>query len=112
MIKNKYPLSRIEDLMDWLVGACAFSKIYMHSGYHQICLKPEDILKIAFRTRYGHYEYSLMSFGVSNALGVFMEYLNIILHSYLDQFIVVFIDDILIYFNPDEEYVEHLRVVL
>src|ERR1044072_4757161 len=111
-IKNRYPLPRIDDLMDQLVGACVFSKIDLRSGYHQIRVKSEDIQKTAFRTRYGHYEYSVMSFGVTNAPGVFMEYMNRIFHPYHDKFTVVFIDDILIYSKSDEEHAEHLRVVL
>jgi len=92
-IKNRYPLPRIDDLMDQLVGAEVFSKI-------------------AFRTRYGHHEYSVMPFGVTNAPGVFMEYMNRIFHPYLDQFVVVFIDDILVYSKSEEEHAEHLRIVL
>jgi hypothetical protein len=111
-IKNKYLLPRIDDLMDQLVGACVFSKIDLRSGYHQIRVKPEDIPKTAFRTRYGHYEYAVMPFGVSNAPGVFMEYMNRIFHSYLDQFVVVFIDDILVYSKSEAEHAEHLKIVL
>jgi len=96
-IKNRYPLRRIDDLMDQLVGAEVFSKIDLRSRYHHIRVKAEDISKTAFRTRYEHYEYSVMPFGVSNAPGVFMEYTNIIFHPFLDRFVVVFIDDILVY---------------
>jgi hypothetical protein len=98
--------------MDQLVGACVFSKIDLRSGYHQIRVKAEDIQKTAFRTRYGHYEYSVMPFGVTNAPGVFMEYMNRIFHDYLDKFMVVFIDDILIYSKGEEDHAEHLKVVL
>jgi len=111
-IKNIYPFPRIDDFMDQLVGAEVFSKIDLRSGYHQIRVKAEDISKTAFKTRYGHYEYSVMPFGVTNAPGVFMEYMNRIFHPYLDQFVVVFIDDILVYSKSEEEHVEHLRVVL
>ena len=111
-IKNRYPLPRIDDLMDQLVGACVFSKIDLRSGYHQIRVKPEDVPKTAFRTRYGHYEYLVMPFGVTNAPGVFMDYMNRIFHPYLDSFVVVFIDDILVYSKTKEEHEEHLRVVL
>jgi len=95
-IKNRYPLPRIDDLMDQLVGTRVFSKIDLRSSYHQIKVKDEDMQKTAFRTRYEHYEYLVMPFGVTNAPGVFMEYMNRIFHAYLDRFVVVFIDDILI----------------
>jgi len=111
-IKNRYPLPRIDDLMDQLVGARVFSKIDLRSGYHQIKVKDEDMQKTAFRTRYGHYEYSVMPFGVTNAPGVFMKYMNRIFHAYLARFVVVFIDDILVYSKSKEEHVEHLKIVL
>ena len=96
-IKNKYPLPRINDSMDQLVGACVFNKIDLRSGYHHIRVKPDDIPRTAFRTRYGHYEYTMMMFGVFNVPGVFMKYINRTFHSYMDKFVVVFINDILIY---------------
>jgi len=111
-IKNRYPLPRIDDLMDQLVGAEVFSKIDLRSGYHHIRLKAEDISKTAFKMRYGHYEYSVMPFGVTNVPGVFMEYMNKIFHPYLDQFVVVFIDDILVHLKSKEDHAEHVRVVL
>jgi hypothetical protein len=111
-IKNRYPLPRIDDLMDQLVGARVFSKIDLRSGYHQIKVKDEDMQKTAFRTRYGHYEYKVMPFGVTNAPGVFMEYMNRTFHAFLDKFVVVFIDDILIYSKTEEEHAEHLKIVL
>lgn len=110
-IKNKYPLPRIDDLMVQLVGACVFSKIYLIFGYHQIRVKDEDISKTTFRTRYSHYEYSVTSFVVYNAPSVFMEYMKKTFHTYLDKFVVVFIDNILIY-SKSEYHVEHLHIVL
>ena len=104
--------ARIDDLMDQLVGAEVFSKIDLRSGYHQIRVKEEDISKTAFQTRYGHCEYYVMPFGISNAPGLFMEYMNRIFHPFLDRFGVVFIDDILVYSKLEEEHAEHLRVVL
>ena len=92
MIKNKYPLPRIDDFLDQLRGPSVFSKIDLRSGYHQILVKPEDIHKTTFRSRYGHYEYVVMPFGVTNAPTVFMDYMNRIFR-YLDKFVVVFIDD-------------------
>ncbi|WVZ70349.1 hypothetical protein U9M48_019024 [Paspalum notatum var. saurae] len=111
-IKNKYPLPRIDDLFDQLQGACVFSKIDLRSGYHQMKIRPSDIPKTAFITRFGLYEYTVMSFGLTNALAYFMNLMNKVFMEYLDKFVVVFIDDILIYSKTEEEHEEHLRLVL
>ncbi|WVZ51970.1 hypothetical protein U9M48_003067 [Paspalum notatum var. saurae] len=111
-IKNKYPLPRIDDLFDQLQGACVFSKIDLRSGYHQMKIRPSDIPKTAFITRFGLYEYTVMSFGLTNAPAYFMNLMNKVFMEYLDKFVVVFIDDILIYSKMEEEHEEHLRLVL
>jgi len=97
MIKNRYALPRIDYLMDQLVRAYVFSKIDLRSRYHQIKVKFEDIPKTTFKTRYGHYDNLAMAFGVTNIPSMFMDYMNRIFHPYLDIFVVVFIDDILVY---------------
>ena len=111
-IKNKYTLPRIEDLFDQLKGSRFFSKIDMRSSYHQMRVKEEDIHKITFSTRYGHYEFVVMPFGLTNALTTFMDLMNKIYKDYLDQFIVVFVDDILVYSKTREEHEVHLRMAL
>ncbi|KAJ9566605.1 hypothetical protein OSB04_002571 [Centaurea solstitialis] len=111
-VKNNYPLQRIDDLFDQLQGAKYFSKIDLRSGYHQLKVREEDIPKTAFRTRYGHYEFLVMSFGLTNAPVAFMDLMNRVCKPYLDEFVIVFIDDILIYSKTAEEHGEHLRKVL
>jgi hypothetical protein len=103
-IKNKYPLPRIDVPFEQLRGAKVFSKIDLNSGYHQLRIREEDIEKTAFSTRYGHYEYVVMSFGLTNAHAAFMEAMNGMVHEYLDDFVVVFLDDILIYSQTEEEH--------
>ena len=108
-IKNKYPLPRIDILFDQLAGAKIFSKIDLHSGYHQIKIKPCDIPKAAFSTRYGLYEYMVMSFGLTNAPAYFMYLMNSVFMPELDKLVVVFINDILIYSKNEEDHANHLR---
>ncbi|KAK1665150.1 hypothetical protein QYE76_053309 [Lolium multiflorum] len=111
-IKNKYPLPKIEDLFDQLTGATVFSKIDLRTGYHQLKIRASDIPKTAFTTRYGLYEYNVMSFGLTNAPAYFMNLMNKIFMNFLDKFVVVFIDDILIYSKTEEEHEQHLEMVL
>jgi hypothetical protein len=111
-IKNKYPLPHIDILFDQLAGAKVFSKIDLRSGYHQIKIRPSDVPKTAFSTRYGLYEYLVMSFGLTNAPAYFMYLMNSVFMQELDKFVVVFIDDILIYSKTPEDHAKHLHVIL
>ena len=112
IVKNKYSLPRIDDLFDLLQGSYIFSKIDLRSRYYHLRVKKEDILKTPFRSRFGHYEFLVMPFGFTNAPAVFMDLMNRVFEPYLDQFVVVFIDDILVYSKNKEEHEKHLRVVL
>ncbi|GKC10809.1 putative reverse transcriptase domain-containing protein [Tanacetum coccineum] len=111
-MRNRYPLPRIDDLFDQLQGSSVYSKIDLRFGYHQLRVRDEDIPKTAFSTRYGHYEFQVMPFGLTNALAVFMDLMNRVCKPYLDKFVIVFIDDILIYFKSEEEHAEHLKLIL
>jgi hypothetical protein len=111
-VKNKYPLPRIDILFDQLSGACYFSKIDLRLGYHQIKIRQEDIPKTAFSTRYGLYEYTVMSFGLTNAPAYFMYLMNSIFMEELDIFVVIFIDDILIYSKTRDDHAHHIHIVL
>jgi hypothetical protein len=111
-IKNKYLLSCIDDLFDKMRGARVFSKIDLRSGYHQMKIRPSDIPKTTFSTRYGLYEFTVMSFGITNALAYFMNLMNKVFMEYLDKFVVVFVDDILIYSKNDSDHEEQLQMVL
>ena len=111
-IKNRYPLPRIDDLFDQLRGAQVYSKIHLRIGYHQLRVREADIPKTALRTRYGHFDFTVMPFGLTNAPAAFMGLMNRVFQPYLDQFVVVFVDDILIYSQSEVEHEDHLRIVL
>ncbi|GJX73073.1 putative reverse transcriptase domain-containing protein [Tanacetum coccineum] len=111
-VKNRYPLPMIDDLFDQLQGSSVYSKIDLRSGYHQLRVRDEDIPKTAFKTRYRHYEFQVMPFGLTNAPVVFMDLMNRVCKPYLDKFLIVFIDDILIYPRNKEEHANHLRIIL
>ena len=107
-IKNRYPLPRVDDLFDQLKGATVFSKIDLRSAYHQLRIKSSDVLKSTFRTRYDHYEFVVMPFGLMNAPTAFTDLMNRVFTSFLDNFVIVFINDILIYSRSYDEHEEHL----
>ncbi|GJW24886.1 putative reverse transcriptase domain-containing protein [Tanacetum coccineum] len=111
-VKNRYPLPSIDDLFVQLQGSSVYSKIDLRSGYHQLRVREKDILKTAFRTRYGHYEFQVMPFGLTNAPAIFMDLMNRVCKPYLDKFVIVFIDDILIYSKNKKEHKEHLKAIL
>jgi hypothetical protein len=111
-VNNKYPFPRIDDLFDQLKDEKVYSNIDLRLGYHQVRIKEEDINNHTFRTRYGHYEFTVVLFGLSNASTVFMCLMNGIFREYLDRFVIVFLDDIIIYSKSEEEHEQHLRMVL
>ena len=111
-VNNRYPLPRIDDLFDQLQGSSFYSMIELRSGYHQLRVGEEDVAKTAFRTRYGHYEFLVMPFGLTNAPAVFVDLMNRVCKPYLDKFVIVFIDDILIYSKSREEHEQHLQLIL
>nr|GFB76562.1 putative reverse transcriptase domain-containing protein [Tanacetum cinerariifolium] len=111
-VMNRYPLPRIDDLFDQLQDSSVYPKIDLRSGYHQLRVRDEDIPKTAFRTRYRHYEFQVMAFGLTNAPAVFMDLMNRMCKPYLDKFVIVFIDDILIYSRNKEGHANHLRIIL
>ena len=111
-IRNQYSLPRIDELFDQLQGSRVYSKIDLRSGYHQLKVRENDVSKTAFRKRYGHYEFLVMPFGLTNAPAAFMDLMNRVFSPYLDKFVIVFIDDILVYSGSPEEHAEHLWIVL
>ncbi|GKD07404.1 retrotransposon protein, putative, ty3-gypsy subclass, partial [Tanacetum coccineum] len=112
IVKNRYPLPRIDDLFDQLQGSSVYSKIELRSGYHQLRVQEEDIPKTAFRTSYGHYKFQVMPSGLTNAPEVFIDLMNRVWKPYLDKFVIMSIDDILIYSKSKEEHAEHLKLIL
>nr|GEU39318.1 putative reverse transcriptase domain-containing protein [Tanacetum cinerariifolium] len=111
-VKNRYPLLQIDDLFDQLQGSSIYSKIDLRSGYQQLRVREQDVPKTAFRTRYGHYEFQVMPFELTNAPAVFMDLMNQVCKPYLDKFVIIFIDDILIYSKDEKEHEEHLKAIL
>nr|GFB43409.1 putative reverse transcriptase domain-containing protein [Tanacetum cinerariifolium] len=111
-VKNRYPLPRIDDLFNQLQGSSVYSKIDLRLGYHQLRVREEDIPKTTFRTRYGHYEFQVMPFRLTNASAVFMDLMNQLCKPYLDKFMIDFIDDILIYSKDEKEHEDHLKAIL
>jgi hypothetical protein len=112
MVKNKYPFPRIDDLFDQMRGARVLSDINLRSGYHQFQIKEEDIHKTTFRIRYSRYEFKLVPFGVTNAPSTFICLMNNVFNKYLDKFILVFLDDILVYYKNEEDHERHMKLVL
>ena len=111
-IKNKYLLPRIDDLFDQLQGVSVFLKIDLRFGYHQLKIKESNVSEMAFKTRYGHIEFLVMPFGLTNTLAAFMNLMNRVFHPYLDQFVIVFIDDTLVYSKNAKEHAFHLKIIL
>ena len=111
-IKNRYPLPRIDDLLDQLRGARVYSKIDLRTGYHQLRVREADIPKTTFKTQYGNFEFTVMPFGLTNAPTTFIDLMHKVFQPYLDQFVMVFVDDILIYSQSERDHEDHLRVVL
>lgn len=112
MIKNMYPLPKINDYFDWIKGVTVISNIDLRSGYHQLCIKEEDNYKTSFHTRYDNYEFMVVPFGLTNAPTTFMYLMNNMFHRYLDKFVIMFIDDILVYSKNEEEHADDLPAML